>query len=197
YPRALKPCDRTSSLPCPAGGRLSTSPTISGWRGCPLLQLSTCSKAMRYRGAIEQHALDPARLAVCFWFRLAMCWWASLWAAALRERGKERGGVAAQATVVPPLWGPVPGRQPAGRGHPGRGGDRPVAANSPAARSASDHGGVATRPGRAQGCWSSDHPAVLDHGGPGAGCAVAAAGARRRGRRVVPGAWALAGYLVV
>src|SRR5215218_4630502 len=107
--------------------------------------------------------------------------------ATLRERGKERRGGAAQATLVPPVWGPVPSRQRGGGGAADRGGGRPVATSSAAAGPSSNHCGcsVPTRPGRAQRRHPSDHPAVIDHGTPGAGCPVAAVGTRRRGGRAV------------
>jgi hypothetical protein len=70
---------------------------------------------------------------------------ATRWSA-LRERGKERRGATAQATVVAPLRGPVPGRQPAGGGGVGGGDGCPVATSSPAARRASDDGGIGSQP---------------------------------------------------
>jgi hypothetical protein len=73
-----------------------------------------------------------------------------------------------------------------------------VALWPPAAGRASDDcgKGVATRAGRVRGCRPSDRR-VVDHGAPGAGCAVAAARTRHCGGRVLCGAQALAGHLVV
>jgi hypothetical protein len=68
-------CRRASGRPWRPpgkGGRPSPSPTISGWRCYPARTLSTCSRAPRHRGAVEQqHLIRPCwRCPLVLWLAL-------------------------------------------------------------------------------------------------------------------------------